>query len=228
MLGPLWAEGDTLSGPVKVLAILGGAVVGALVVGFLTGLAVRGLTTRKMPLWARNVMRILGAVVGGWLVALWLFGGGGPGVGGTGGLGLGSGSGKGPTTEKGSGSGTSPTTHKRPGDTDGASLRVEVLGPDPLRKLAGGKQPDLNQCYRVEAPEGPRLLTFERLKTFINERKMQPPPLRRLTVVLYKDSPVENRPVVTKLTEWARDQVTENGEKLEVPVLPLEKDAPTQ
>src|SRR4051812_10470436 len=71
-LGP----GDAPGLAVRMLAVLGGALIGGLFVGFLAKLFTRLLTTRPMPLWGVRLMRLLGAVAGGWLVALFVAGGG--------------------------------------------------------------------------------------------------------------------------------------------------------
>src|SRR5690349_3859821 len=80
---------------VKILAVVGGGVLGGLAMGLLAQLLTRAFTTKKLPPWPVFTVRLLGGVICGWLVALWLFGGGGAGIGGTGGWGFGSGSGRG-------------------------------------------------------------------------------------------------------------------------------------
>lgn len=80
---------------VKILAVVGGGVAGGLGLGLLAQLSARAFSTKKMPPWPLRIVRLLGGVICGWLVALWLFGGGGAGIGGMGGWGFGSGEGKG-------------------------------------------------------------------------------------------------------------------------------------
>src|SRR5947209_3647440 len=81
---------DGISLGLKVLAVIGGAALGGLLIGALSGLLVRSLTTRPMPVWGKRTLRLVGAVGAGWLVAFfvfrggpggWGFGGGGPGGG---------------------------------------------------------------------------------------------------------------------------------------------------
>ena len=126
--------------PVKVLAVVGGAVLGALVTGGVVGLAVKALFGRKLPRYPAWGMRGLGAVLFGWLVALWVFGGGGGGIGGVGGWGIGSGTGRGDSTARTptTGQAVSPTASatapsERPAAAE--TLRIEVLGPAALKKL---------------------------------------------------------------------------------------------
>jgi hypothetical protein len=221
-----WLE--DVSGLVRLLAVLGGAALGAVVIGFLTQVLSRALTTKKLPPWAANVVRLLGGVVVGWLVALWLFGGEGPGIGGTGGMGFGSGAGKGASTAKDKGSSSSPTT-ARPATAQpavGEALRVEVLGRAALEKLARGGAADAARCYRVEADGGPRLLTLPEVKDYVRGRLKEKPPLRRVTIVLYNDSPARDVPLVSELRDWARDLVTDTREKMKVDFVAPDANAP--
>ncbi len=205
-----------MDGVIKLLAVAGGALIGGLLVGLLTGAAVRGLTARKMAPWARNIMRLLGAVAGGWLVALWLLAGGGWEIGGPGGLGIGSGSGRGPSTQRHEARDTSPSTRSLAATGENArfeeSLRIEVLGPAPLRKLAGGKEPNLQRPYRVEG----QMMSLAEIKDLIRKRRLQEPPLRHVVLVLYNDSPARDRPVVYDLADWAGAVVAEGRDKLKV------------
>jgi hypothetical protein len=214
---------DDVSGPIRLLAVLGGAVIGAFLVGFLGNFLARALTTRKLPPWARNTLRLLGAVVFGWLVGLWLFGGGGPGIGGIGGLGIGSGTGRGEHTAQAPNTGpTAPATPKGIEETPGGapdSVRVEVLGDSVLKKR---KPPlDLERRYRVETAEGPRLMNLKEVKEFIRERMKHEPPLRRVVLVLYKDSPDRAVSFVRDLQTWAAE------EKMRVDFQEPDKDAPS-
>jgi hypothetical protein len=231
MNGPIiagWME--ETSGLVKLLAVIGGAVIGALLVGFFSNLLARLATTRKLPPWALNVVRLLGAIAAGWLVALWLFGGGGPGVGGAGGLGIGSGTGHGPSTAKtpttGQTTAPAPAARSPDGQPQSASesVRIEVLGPAALMKIGKATQPE--RCYRVETDMGPQLLTLQETKNWIRARLKRQPPLRRLDLVLYNDSPAANVPFVRDLANWAADLETEGNQRVRVDRTNLDKDAP--
>lgn len=203
-------------GLVKILAIAGAAGGGGLGLGLLMQLLLRTATTRKPPRWSVLTVRLLGGVICGWLVALWLFGGGGSGIGGTGGMGLGSGAGV------GDGEKTIQIGRKNGGDekaSAGESLRIEVLG----RTNLGESQIREERWYRIETTEGPRLLTFAEVKRAIRDRQQQPPPLRRIEIVLYKDSPDERVPIVSQLRTWAGDQ---DGGKMKVDILRSDNDAP--
>jgi len=213
---------------VRILAVAGAAALGGVLLGLLTQLIVKAMTTRKLPPWPLNTVRILGAVASGWLVALWLFGGGGPGLGGLGGFGLGSGSGRGegdkkPAEKDKDGKGGGNTSPVAPDE----SLRVEVLGDPALKRIAGGGALDPARSYRVSGAE--KLLTLAEVKDAIKQRQRQTPPLRRLVLVLYTDSPKEKLGRVDDLKTWADDLVVPGTEdKLRVDFSLLEEAAPTR
>jgi hypothetical protein len=212
---------------VKLLAIAGGALVGGLVVAFVTGAAVRAVSTRKMPPWARSVMRLLGAVAGGWLVALWLLGGGGWGIGGIGGRGIGSGSGRGPSSARREGpevTPSSPATQAAPA-AEGERLTVEVLGDAPLRKLASRKDSNPQRRYRIDRQQKAELLTLRELKDLIHRRHVDGS-LRQVTIVLYNDSPARDVRVVSELRDWAAEDFAQGRDKLQLEYREFDADAP--
>ncbi len=121
-----------------------------------------------------------------------------------GGWGFGSGSGKG-ESEKTVEVGKKDDASKN-GDGDketppGETFRIEVLGSAALPEA----DVQAERWYRIEAEEGPRLLTFAEVKAVVKNRQRQQPPLRRLEIVLYKDSPDEHVALVDQLVRWGRD-----------------------
>lgn len=204
---------------VKGLAVAGGGLAGGLGLGLMTQLAARGFTRGKPPRWSILTVRLLGGLICGWLVALWLFGGGGSGIGGSGGWfgGAGSGTGEGvrstdsETKERENKKNAAKTT------TTAEKLQVEILVKAVLEKWGV----DASRCYRIDAGGGPRLLTRAEVEEAIQNRRRDQPPLRRLEIVLYKeDSPDKGNPVVTSLEDWAKKL------KLEVDVYERDADAP--
>jgi hypothetical protein len=210
---------------VKILAVVGGGVVGGLGLGLLAQLLTRAFTTQKLRGWPSLVIRFLGGGICAWLVALWLFGGGGPGIGGSGGWGFGSGRGQGDGER---------TTHPAKANIDGKktegegktassqTLRIEVLGGETLQKL-GAKSP---HPYRVREGETQSLLTLDEVKRAIKKRQEQDPPLSRLEVVLYKDSPDKDVPLVKRLVDWGRDLDVKGDGKMKVDITQPDSDAP--
>ena len=217
---------------VRCLAVAGAAALGGILIGLLSQLIVKATTTRKLPPWPLNTIRVLGAVASGWLVALWLFGGGGPGIGGTGGWGFGSGSGRGEGDKqlaekdkdgKDKGAQGKDSTTPVPADE---SLRVEVLGDPALMRIAGTNFHPA-RCYRVAGAGGGKLLTLAEVKEAIMQR--QSPPLRRLVLVLYTDSPEKQVGRVEVLKSWADDLVVRGTkDKLRVDFSEPDEAAPSR
>ncbi len=201
---------------VKILAVIGSGAGGGLGLGLLAQLLLRTLTARKPPRWSVQTIRLLGGVICAWLVALWLFGGGGSGIGGTGGLGFGSGEGQGEgkkTVESGKKDGGATET------PSGESMQIVVLG----RANLSESDIKAERWYRIETTEGPRMLTFVEVKRAIQNRQREQPPLRRIEIVLYKDSPDERVPIVSQLRTWASDR---DGGKMKVDLLRSDQEMP--
>jgi hypothetical protein len=223
--------------PIKVLALVGGTFLGALLIGLLVQLVAKSAFKQTVPPWPLRIVRIFGGVLCGWLVYLWLFGGGGGGLGGPGG-GWGGGGGADSKNKKDADSKNkakekdkekekdkdigktppptrrTPTARTRPrrkekdkdiGKTPPPeeTLRIEVLGDEPLKKIAKSETPDSRKRYRIQGES--KLYTFEEVRKRIKERRSGTPPLRRLVVVVYLDSPARDRPQVRDLEDWARD-----------------------
>jgi hypothetical protein len=175
----------------RILAVVGAAAVGGFGVGLITQGLSRMLTTRPVPRVPLLIVRVLGAVVCGWVVALLLFGGGLGGLGGGGGWSLGGGGGPGGATAKERPAATGRTEREtgQTGRGDGRTLQVEVL-------------PQYPAPYRVQTAGGPRTFYFDELKTYLLEQKKATPPLTGIQVSEESSDP--NAPAVTRLTEWAR------------------------
>jgi hypothetical protein len=180
----------------NVLAVAGAAAVGGFGIGFLTQLVARLTFAKPLPRPALNLLRVAGAITAGLLAALVIwqdhsgFGfGGGFGLGGreTGSDGAGK------NTESRSealrGNGADPTAG--PG-----VLRIEVLGDQAQERT---------HFYRLESVDPKARLTLEEVRTRIRERQSQSPPLERLVIVLFLDSPDKDKKQVRDLQEMALD-----------------------
>lgn len=217
----------TIDVVVKILAVVGGAVVGGLGLGLLAQLLARAFSFQKMPPWPLRTVRLLGGGICGWLVALWLFVGGGGGIGGSGGWGFGSGSGSG---ERDKTTYSVKTNRERQTIEDegkspaSEALRIEVLGGESLRSLSA----DSSRPYRLRQGETPRLLTLDEVKAAIKERQRQQPPLSRLEIVLYKDSPDKDVPLVKRLLDWGRELDVKGDGKMKVDISQPDADAPVK
>jgi hypothetical protein len=203
---------DVVGPVVKGLAVLGGAVLGGLLTGVLAQLLVKALTARKVPRFPLLTLRLLGAILAGWLVALFVFGGGGSGLGGLGGWGFGPLEPKDSTAKKdGAARDTTDaakdqSSGKGPGPLLDSVQRVEVLTDPAVEKVLGKDGVERRRFYRIEGARANDLLTFDALKEKIRERLKQPPPLQRLDIVTREDSPDKDVPRVAELRRWAEDQ----------------------
>lgn len=185
---------------IKGLCVIGGAALGGFLAGLVAQVLARLLAGRAVPRVPLTIIRLLGAIVLGWVVALFMFGGGGGGFGGFGGWGFGGpgggdtgrGTGKAGSTEHGSttGKGEEPRDSARSTVPESAALRVEVLG------VSG------ERVYRVEGEE--KTHTLAEVRSLIQERQKKAP-LQRVVIVIYRNSPEESKAQVTELEDLARE-----------------------
>jgi hypothetical protein len=189
---------------VKWLAVAAAAVIGGLLAGGAGKAAIRFLTTKTLNLWGVVGLRLGGAVAAGLLV-YFLFPTGWGGRGGGSGDGTGTGQKDSRTVEK------DPKKDKeKPKKTEpiklpaGEPLRIEVLGPDALKLL---KKDDVKPppCYRLEGDEQKRLYNFKDLEDVLRQWHEKNPSLL-VIILLYKDSPDEDRPLVTSLKDWLEER----------------------
>jgi hypothetical protein len=187
---------------VKALAVIGGAVIGAYLIGWFTQLLVRVLTAQKMPPWPLRFVRLLGGIAAGLLVMATLSwtGGGSWGFGGRStGLGTGDGS-KSNDDDKGK----DKADLKEVPPASPETLRIEVLGDPALKKIAGATF-DARRCYRLAEEKEPKLQTLAEMEKYISDRLKEEPPLHRIVLVLYRDSPDRKVGRVDDLKTWAED-----------------------
>jgi hypothetical protein len=205
LVAEAWANPENLGQlVVKVLAVAGGVLVGGLGLGLLAQVLARTLYGGGVPKWLLQAIRVLGAIAGGWTVALFVFGSGsGSGLG-FGGGGGGTGTGK----EGATGGGAAPAVTSKeeapPADTRresssagteaGGTLRIEVLG-------EGVKE---GRFYRLEGETKAR--TLEELKDAVEHVRQEKPGLKKVEIVLYENSPDRDRPAVTELQRWAKQK----------------------
>jgi hypothetical protein len=198
--------------PVKLLAVLGAAAAGGFFVTAGMQFFVKATFGQKVPPWPTWAVRILSAVLFGWMVTRWLF----RGEGGTGFFGSGTGTGTSSENDKAY-PGSKKADKKdakdkadEPPVTASETITVEVLGDEPLRKLAKSETFDGGKRYRVAGQPG--LRSLEEVRKLVLGRRDAKPPLKRLELVLYLDSPDRQGAQVASLVEWAND-LEEKGKK---------------
>jgi hypothetical protein len=179
---------------------------------------------------------VLGGISLGWLVYLLVYSQGQGLFGGFGGGGVGK-DGTGNGDQHATIPATSPkdaTPPEKDTNKDGLTsaekgnlLRIEVIGDEPLQAIAkrDNKPFDAERCYRIDAADAAALRTLKEVRDYIRQRLERDPPLRRIELVLYKDSPQKKVGRVSELKKWA-DDLTSKGEKVLVDFKEPGEDAP--
>jgi hypothetical protein len=181
----------------KVLAVAGGAVLGALVIGLLVQLIGRGVAGRQLPAWVVNVSRLLGAVAGGLAVYVWVTSpGGGGGFGGGGG-------GWWPFGKSNSGTGVEATQRSSPNTGSGPPATRQER-PDTLEiTMRGGKEAEDDQRFYVIEGEEP--LDKEHLPAAIEKwKKEKKPQLKFIKIIKGPGSVTPGNKAVGWLIDWAK------------------------
>jgi hypothetical protein len=204
---------------IRCLAVVAVFFVGGWLTGFLFQRLTRLLTPKKVYPSVLWLMRTLGGVTLAWLSLYLIFGtGGGWGLGGLGGTGPGQGSGNPDTARSGSDDkkkdgGEGPKKVEQLPPARETVLRVEVLA------LTGDEQPIRDdRFYRLEGEQ--QRQTLEEVRERIYQRKAAKPPLEKVEIVLYKNSPDRSNPAVEKLRSVVKSQ------GLETAITEVEANAP--
>lgn len=189
-LNILWADSGAVQtvfdGVTKVLAILGAALIGAVIIGYVARLFTTLISGRTMPRWAQKISQLMGAITFGILAAFWVYGGGGTGIGGQGGTSMGAGA------------------DKNPNESDKVSTKDKINVPpqmdQPIEIEVLGKSGE--QIYYLRLDQ--KLYSFDGLRKAVE--KLQPKEKKRpMTVILYQDSPAEDKQQVLRLKEWLHE-----------------------
>jgi hypothetical protein len=182
----------------RILAIVGAAAVGGFGAGLILQVSAKFLAAQTVPRPLLQIARALGAITCGLVVGYFLLhsggSGGGWGLGGGPGIGFGKDS-DGNKDEHGEKDSQDENGHQKPrelakGET---AVQVEVLQ-DPSKS---------GRDYRVLGQQ--ERLKLNELKKMIDDRHRQEPPLEKMVIVVYLDSPDRNTRVVQNLVEMARE-----------------------
>jgi len=184
-------SGDLGDWLLRGLAVIGAAALGGFGAGLVVQISARLTTTRQAPRPVLRLIRILGAIACGLLVAFALFHAGGPGGGGSG-TGGGKDAGKGPYATS-SGKDALPAKEQPKIGTPASprSMRVVVV-------------PSTDgHYYRID--EQGAAQTFDQVKEVVAFRRALATPLEKLIIVLYENSPDQATLVVQQLKTLAQD-----------------------
>jgi hypothetical protein len=197
---------------IRCLAVVAVFFVGGWLTGFLFQRLTRLLTTKKVYPSLLWLMRTVGGVTLAWLSLYLIFGtGGGWGLGGLGGTGPGQGEGTGNPEAPHSGDngrkkdgGEGPARVEQLPPARETVLRVEVLA------LTADDLPIRDdRFYRIEGEQ--QRQSLEEVRERIYQRKAAKPPLEKVEIVLYKNSPDRSNPAVEKLRSVVKSQGLETA-----------------
>jgi hypothetical protein len=177
----------------KLGAVAAGALFGFLGSGFVVRKSTTALVRKEAPRAVVFPFRVVGGVIGGWLVMLG-FGGG---------LGF-FGGGEGP--------GNGPAAGVQPSANQSTEKRAVNLPPKPkvapsatqtLRiRLLGGPRVVGEKFYQIDSAAQP--MTLSELKKTIDERKQHG--LKGIEILIYQNSVARNHPAVHNLEDWVGQQ----------------------
>jgi hypothetical protein len=180
---------------IRVLAVVGGAVVGALLTQFVVWLAGKYWFKRQAPWPAKKLLRTLGAIAGALLVASFLHLSGG-------GWGLFGGSGTGETGDRGGSKGQQALNESKEQVPQGAAnitpgaerVRVTVLGGALVHPPA---------YYRVDGRTG--AVELKEIQELVRSRRDQGKPPAAVDILIYDNSLGQDTEPVKKLQAWVRE-----------------------
>lgn len=185
----------------KIMAVAGGAAVG----GFGSGLLVSGMAKatvhKTLPKPVLFLVRVVGAVVLGWIIYLLAFGSGGSGFGfGSGGSGTGTGGTQAASTNKQD----KGSAQDQQGNKSQESPVIPP-GPEVLRiDMLGGSNVQNERFYVVDGVREPKNLTELRQYLLQQKEEKGKTALKAIQISIYRNSVNKDHPAVSSLQNWAR------------------------
>lgn len=198
----LLAQTDLFGGGVelfvwRVVAVIVGAVVGALAATLGLRFVYRLFGLREVHYPVRVTGRLSGALLGAVLVWLWAFSGGGNGW-------LGGGGGFWPFGAPHGSGNKDNTAQGKDKDKDKDVAKKTEEGPEVLVvHMLGGERVKEQRFYILEKGKP---ATFEEIKTSIASARSKNANLKKVEIRVYQDSVDEFNPAVTALREWVESQ----------------------
>jgi hypothetical protein len=181
----------------RILAIVGAAAVGGLGAGLIVQLSAKFLAAQTVPRPMLQIVRVLGALTCGLLVGYFLFHSGGSGGGWGGGEGPGVGRGKDSNGKKDDHAekDSSDKDKQEPADlaVGESQVEIEVL----LDSTSSGRH------YRVTGQS--KAWKLDEIDKMLAQRLKQKPPLKKMVIVVNKNSPDAHTPIVQKLKKLAEE-----------------------
>ena len=190
---------DSIRHPERPLAVFGGIALGAYLSVFLVNLLFKRISKKPLPNWVSFSFRLLGGITGGWIVFIYLFGGGGDGIGGPGGAGNGRNNNK----------FTTPVATESPADKDNqlkkndpskVVINLRVLTDESAKKMMQGNYQPKKYYLLSDKPD--ELFDIESLLSHLNS-VLKSSMIERIDFVIGVDDPDRDTNRVRLVRNWA-------------------------
>lgn len=190
---------DSIRHPERPLAVFGGIALGAYLSVLLVNLLFKRISIKPLPDWVNLSFRTLGGVAGGWIVFIYLFGGGGDGIGGPGGSSNGSNNSNSSMPEAANLQ-TEKDNQLKKKETGKVVINLRVLTDDSAKKMMQANyQP---KKYYLISDKPDELFDIDSLLSHLNSTLNQAK-IERIDFVIGVDDPDRDTNRVRLVRNWA-------------------------
>lgn len=190
---------DSIRHPERPLAVFGGIALGAYLSVLLVNLLFKRISIKPLPDWVNLSFRTLGGVAGGWIVFIYLFGGGGDGIGGPGGSSNGSNNSNSSMPEAANLQ-TEKDNQLKKNETGKVVINLRVLTDDSAKKMMQANyQP---KKYYLISDKPDELFDIDSLLSHLNSTLNQAK-IERIDFVIGVDDPDRDTNRVRLVRNWA-------------------------
>ena len=190
---------DSIRHPERPLAVFGGIALGAYLSVLLANLLYKRISKKPLPNWVSLSFRTLGGITGGWIVFIYLFGGGGDGIGGPGGASNGSNNSNSSAPEVAK-SAIEKDNQLKKNEPSKVVINLRVLTDVAAKKMMQGKYQPKKHYLLSDKPD--ELLDIESLLSHLNSA-LQASMIERIDFVIRVDDPDYGTYWVRLVRDWA-------------------------
>lgn len=190
---------DSIRHPERPLAVFGGIALGAYLSVLLANLLYKRISKKPLPNWVSFSFRTLGGITGGWVVFIYLFGGGGDGIGGPGGAGNGRNNNK-FTTLVATESPADKDNQLKKNDPSKVVINLRVLTDESAKKMMQGNYQPKKYYLLSDKPD--ELFDVESLLSHLNS-VLKSSMIERIDFVIGVDDPDRDTNRVRLVRNWA-------------------------
>ena len=190
---------DSIRHPERPLAVFGGIALGAYLSVLLTNFLFKRISKKPLPNMVSLSFRTLGGIAGGWIVFIYLFGGGGDGIGGPGGAGNGSNNSN-SSTPAAADLQTDKDNQPKKNEPSKVVINLRVLTDDSAKKMMQGNYQPKKYYLLSDRPD--ELLDIELLLSHLNST-LKTSMIERIDFVIGVDDPDRDTNRVRLVRNWA-------------------------